>query len=157
MSVAAVDHRVRYGAGIGASLVAETVFILSTMAVLAVMGRGLWTVVRIPAVLVVGPEAMQPPGWVPGDVLLGGVMHAGMAILVGMVFAVLWPRIGVSAVAGGFITAAVLYLLGFLLFPAIFPEWLAPFRVSPVMHSVQIAMHAIYGLVFGWSYRWMAR
>ncbi len=157
MSDAAMDHRVRYGGGIGASLVAETVFVLSTMPVLAAMGRDVWAVVRMPAALAVGPEAMQPPGWVPGDVLLGGAMHAGMAILVGVLYAVLLPRIGVSAVAGGLITGVALYVLGFLVLPAIFPEWLAPFRVSPIMHLVEIAQHGIYGLVFGWSYRWMTR
>jgi hypothetical protein len=152
-----MERRPRYGAGIGASLVAEAVFILSTMPILAVMGKDAWAVVRMPAALLAGPAVMQPRGWVPEDVLLGGAMHAGLAVLVGVLYAVLLPRIGVSAVAGGLITGAVLYVLGFLVLPAVFPEWLAPFRLPPVMYLVEIATHALYGLVFGWSYRRMAR
>lgn len=156
-SEAETVHRVCYGAGIGASLVAETVFILATMPLLAVMGKDMWAVVRMPAVLAVGPGVLQPPGWVAEDVLFGGAMHAGMSILVGVIYAVLLPRLGVNAVIGGLIAGAVLYLFGFLILPAIFPEWLAPFRVSPVMHVAEIVMHAAYGLVLGWSYQRMAR
>ncbi len=150
---AATHRRIRYGAGIGASLVAETAFVLSTMSLLAVMGRDVWAVVRLPAVLAWGPKVTRPHGWVLEDVLLGAAMHAGLAILVGICYAVLLPRLAVSAVIGGLMAGAALYVLGFLVLPAVFPEWLAPFRVSPVMHLAQIAMHAGYGFVFGWSYR----
>lgn len=153
VSDAALGHRVRYGAGIGASLVAEAAFVLFTMPILAAMGKDSWAVVRMPAAMVVGPEAMLPPGWAPVDILLGAAMHAGMAILVGVLYAVLLPRIGVSAVAAGLMAGATLYVVGFFVLPALFPEWLAPFRMSPVMHLVQIVMHGIYGFVFGWSYR----
>lgn len=51
----------------------------------------------------------------------------------------------------------MLYLLGFVILPMIFPEWLAPFRVPPVMHAVEILLHVVYGVVFGWSYRWFLR
>jgi hypothetical protein len=152
-----VDRGPLYRAGIGASLVAEAVFILLTMPILAVMGRDPWAVVRMPAVLVAGPEVMQPPGWVPADIMLGLAMHAGLAIVVGVLYAILLPRLGVTAVTGGLIAGAVLYALGFLVLPAVFPEWLAPFRVPPVMHLVESVMHAVYGFVFGWSYRRMAR
>jgi hypothetical protein len=49
----------------------------------------------------------------------------------------------------------VLYLLGFVILPVVFPEWLVPFRVPPVMHVVEIVMHAVYGVVFGLAYRWL--
>jgi len=152
-----VDRRPRYGAGIGASLVAEAAFILSTMPILAAMGKDAWAVVRMPAALVAGPEVMRPPGWVPGDILLGLAMHIGLAIVVGVLYAILLPRLGVTAITGGLIAGAALYVLGFLVLPVLFPEWLAPFRVPPVMHLVEIVMHAVYGLVFGWSYRRMSR
>lgn len=158
VSDSAQDQRIRFGAGIGASLVAETVFILSKVPILAATGGDVWAVVRIPAAMAVGPEAMRPTGWVPADVLLGGAMHVGMAILVGILYAILLPRLGISAVAGGLLAGAVLYLFGFLVLPAVFPDWLAPFRLTPIRHLVEIAMHGAYGLVFGWSYRrWWAR
>jgi len=152
-----VDRRPRYGAGIGASLVAEAAFILLTMPILAAMGKDAWAVVRMPAALVAGPEVMQPHGWVPRDILLGLAMHIGLAIVVGVLYAILLPRLGVTAITGGLIAGAVLYVLGFLVLPVLFPEWLAPFRVPPVMHLVEIVMHAVYGPVFGWSYHRMTR
>jgi hypothetical protein len=146
-------RRPRYAAGIGASLIAEAAFILLTMPVLAAMGKDVWAVVRMPAALVAGPGVMEPPGWVPGDVLLGVAMHAGLGILVGVVYAVLLPRLALAPIAGGVIAGAVLYVLGFVVLPALFPEWLAPFRVPPVMHAVEIVMHGIYGIVFGLAFR----
>jgi hypothetical protein len=135
--------------------VAEAVFIGLTMPVLAVMGRDVWAVVRMPAALVAGPEVMQPPGWVPEDVLLGIAMHVGLGFLVGLVYALLLPRLDVTPVTGGLIVGAVLYVLGFLVLPRIFPEWLAPFQVPPVMHGIEIVMHAVYGVIFGWTYQWL--
>ncbi len=153
MSDAATTGHHRYGAGIGASLVAEAAFILGMMLILAAMGKDALAVVRLPAVMVVGPDAMLPQGWELLDVVLGGTMHVGMSILVGILYAVLVPRSGVSALAAGLMTGAALYVVGFLVLPSLFPGWLAPFRMSPVMHLVQIVMHAIYGIVFGRLYR----
>jgi len=147
----------RYAAGIGASLIAEAAFVLLTMPVLAAMGGDIWAVVRMPAALIAGPEVMQPPGWVPEDLLLGLTMHIGLGVLVGVVYAFLLPRLGVAPVTGGLIAGAVLYLLGFVVLPAIFPEWLRPFRVPPVMHLVEILMHGVYGIVFGLAYRRLVR
>jgi hypothetical protein len=145
--------RPRYAAGITASLIAEAVFIAVNMPILAVMGKDAWAVARMPASLVAGPAVMEPPGFVPADVLLGLGMHVALGILVGVVYAVLLPRLGVSPILGGLTAGAVLYLLGFLLLPAVFPDWLAPFRVPPLMHMVEIITHAVYGVVFGLAFR----
>ncbi|CAN5275073.1 hypothetical protein BH24GEM2_BH24GEM2_10270 [soil metagenome] len=145
--------RPRYAAGVTASLIAEAVFIAVNMPILAVMGKDAWAVARMPASLVAGPAVMEPPGFVPADVLLGLGMHVALGILVGVVYAVLLPRLGVSPIVGGLIAGAVLYLLGFLLLPAVFPDWLAPFRVPPLMHVIEIITHAVYGVVFGLAFR----
>jgi hypothetical protein len=145
--------RPRYAAGITASLTAEAVFIAVNMPILAVMGKDVWAVARMPASLVAGPSVMEPPGFVPADVLLGLGMHVALGILVGVVYAVLLPRLGVSPIVGGLIAGAVLYLLGFGLLPAVFPDWLAPFRVPPLMHVIEIITHAVYGVVFGLAFR----
>ncbi len=145
--------RPRYAAGITASLIAEAVFIALNMPILAVMGKDVWAVARMPGSLVAGPSVMEPPGFVPADVLLGLGMHVALGILVGVVYAVLLPRLGVSPTVGGLIAGAVLYLLGFVLLPAVFPDWLAPFRVPPLMHMIEIITHAVYGVVFGLAFR----
>ncbi|MGI9179005.1 MAG: hypothetical protein ACR2H9_00620 [Longimicrobiaceae bacterium] len=151
MSYAA--SRPRYGAGVAASLSAELVFILLTMPVLALMGKDIWAVVRMPAALIAGPQVMEPPGMVPSDVLLGLAMHIGLGIVVGVLYAILLPRLGLAPITGGLVAGAVLYLLGFVILPAGFPEWLAPFRLPPLMHMVEIVTHAVYGAVFGLAYR----
>ncbi|CAN5861508.1 hypothetical protein BH20GEM3_BH20GEM3_04470 [soil metagenome] len=145
--------RPRYAAGVTASLIAEAVFIAVNMPILAVIGKDAWAVARMPGSLVAGPSVMEPPGFVPADVLLGLGMHVALGILVGVVYAVLLPRLGVSPIVGGLIAGAVLYLLGFVLLPAVFPDWLAPFRVPPLMHVIEIITHAVYGVVFGLAFR----
>jgi hypothetical protein len=145
--------RPRYTAGITASLIAEAVFITVNMPILAVMGKDAWAVARMPASLVAGPSVMEPPGFAPADVLLGLGMHVALGILVGVVYAALLPRLGVSPIVGGLIAGAVLYLLGFVLLPAVFPDWLAPFRVPRLMHMIEIITHAVYGVVFGLAFR----
>lgn len=148
--------RPRYAAGITASLIAEAVFIAVNMPILAAMGKDVWAVARMPGSLVAGPSVMEPPGLVPADVLLGLGMHAALGVLVGLVYAALLPRLGVSPITAGLIAGAVLYLFGFLILPAVFPGWLAPFRVPPLMHVIEIITHAVYGVVFGLAFRRLA-
>ncbi|HEV2149697.1 MAG TPA: hypothetical protein VGR37_20015 [Longimicrobiaceae bacterium] len=147
----------RYAAGVGASLVAEVVFIAVEAIVSLVRGMDPWMAARMPGALALGPGAVQPPGFVPGDVAVGLLTHLGLGIVVGLVYAALLPRLGISPLVGGLIAGAVLYGLGFWLLPLLFPAWLAPFWVPPVEKGVQAATHAVYGVVFGWAYRRLAR
>jgi hypothetical protein len=100
-----------------------------------------------------GPAAVQPPGFVPGDVLIGLLMHLWLGILVGLVYARLLPRLRISPVAGGLTTGAVLYGLGFWVLPQLFPSWLSPFWLPPTGRALQAAAHAAYGVVFGFAFR----
>ena len=113
-------------------------------------------VTRVPASFLLGPDAVQPPGFVPADVAIGLAMHLVMGILVGIIYAALLPRLGVSPLAGGLITAAVLYGLGFWLLPQFFPEWLAPFWLPPTGRALQAVAHVFYGLVFGTTFSHLA-
>lgn len=148
--------RPRYGAGIAASLVAEAVFALMVAAVSALRGMDPWRVVRMPASFVAGPSAVEPPGFVAGDVVLGLALHVGLAVLVGVVYAELLPRVGVRPVAGGLIAGAVLYGLGFWILPLSFPSWLAPFWLPPTGKVLQAVAHAVYGVAFGLAFRRLA-
>lgn len=145
--------RVSYSAGVAASLIAEAVFIAMVMMVSLIRRKDPWMVTRVPASFLLGPDAVQPPGFVPGDVLLGLTMHAAMAVAVGLIYAALLPRVGVSPVAGGLITAAILYAMGFWVLPLLFPVWLAPFWLPPVGRMLQAVAHVVYGVAFGLAYK----
>lgn len=144
--------RPHYQAGIAASLVAEVVFILMVMMVAWVRGMDPWMVTRVPASFLIGPEAVQPPGFVPGDVALGMMMHLILGVAVGLIYAALLPRLRVSPITGGLIAAALLYALGFWILPIAFPSWLAPFSLPPTGRALQAVAHLVYGLAFGLSF-----
>lgn len=150
-------ERSHFRAGVAASLVAEVVFIAMVMMVAWVRGKDPWMVTRVPASMLLGPEAVHPPGFIPGDVAFGLLMHLLLAILVGVIYAGLLPRLGLSPIAGGLITGAVLYVIGFWALPLLFPSWLAPFWLPPTGRALQAVAHAVYGAVFGFSYRRLVR
>lgn len=107
----------------------------------------------MPASFVFGPSAVDPPGLVPGDVLIGLSMHLWLGIAVGLTYALLLPRLGVSPLLGGLIAGAVLYGMGFWALPLLFPTWLSPFWLPPTGRVLQAAAHVVYGVVFGLTYR----
>ncbi len=144
--------RPNFRAGIAASLIAESVFILMVATVALLRGMDPWMVARVPGSLLLGPTAVQPAGFVPGDVAIGLLMHLSLGILVGLIYAALLPRLRISAIAGGLITGAVLYALGFWILPLLFPVWLAPFWLPPMQKMMQAVAHAVYGWLFGYAY-----
>lgn len=142
-----------YSAGVAASLIAEAVFVAMVAMVSALRGMDPWMVTRMPGSFLLGPDAVQPPGFVSGDVLVGMMMHLWLGILVGLIYAALLPRLGLSPLTGGLLAGAVLYLLGFWLLPLLFPFWLSPFWLPPTDRALQAMAHAVYGVVFGTAYR----
>lgn len=149
--------RVSYRAGVLASLLAEAVFIAMVAMVSWVRGMDPWMVTRMPAAFLLGPAAVQPPGFVTGDVLIGMLLHLWMGILVGLLYAALLPRLGISPVTGGLITGVLLYVAGFWLLPLLFPVWLAPFWLPPAGKMLQAMAHAVYGVVFGLAFARLRR
>lgn len=142
-----------YGAGVAASLIAEAVFLLMVAGVAWLRDMDPWRVVRMPASLMVGPEAVNPPGFVPEDVLLGWGMHIALSIIVGLLYAFLLFSLDVSPLAGGLLVAGFLYFFGFWILPLVFRDWLAPFWLPPLGKALQLMAHTIYGIVLGISYR----
>lgn len=114
-------------------------------------------VTRVPGSFILGPDAVHPPGFEPSDVLIGMLTHLCLSVLVGLVYAASLPRVGVSPVAGGFITGGVLYVLGFWILPLSFPQWLAPFWLPPMGRALQAVAHAVYGWAFGTAFARLAR
>lgn len=147
----------RYRAGVYASLIAEAVFMAMVAMVSLLRGMDPWMVTRVPASFILGPDAVEPPGFVAGDVALGMFMHVVLSIIVGVSYAALLPRLRLSAIAGGLITGAVLYILGFWLLPILFPDQLSPFWLPAVGKALQAMAHAVYGVVFGLAYARLIR
>lgn len=152
-----MSARPRFAAGVGASLTAEALFIGVVAMVALLRGTDPWRVARMPGAFVLGPSAVEPPGPVPADVLVGLLMHLLLGILVGLAYATLLPRLGLSPLTGGLIMAVLLYGLGFWALPLLFPAWLAPFWLPPVGRLLQATAHLVYGVVFGLSYRRLVR
>lgn len=50
--------------------------------------------------MLLGPDAVHPPGLVAGDVAVRLLMHLWLAVLVGLIYAALLPRLPVSPVGG---------------------------------------------------------
>lgn len=126
-----------------------------SMVALASAFRGMdpWKVMRMPGAFVLGPDAVNPPGLVLDEVVVGLLMHLWLGILVGLAYAALLPRLRVSPVQGGLIAGALLYGLGFWLLPHLFPAWLAPFWLPAVDRALQAAAHAVYGASFGVAFQ----
>lgn len=147
-----IPGAVSYSAGVAASLAAEAVFVLMVMLVAWLRDKDPWMVTRVPGSFLLGPDAVQPHGFVPADVLIGLLMHLWLAILVGLVYASLLPRLRLSPVAGGLAAGAVLYALGFWILPLLFPAWLSPFWLPPAGRALQAMAHAAYGVALGWTF-----
>jgi hypothetical protein len=143
----------QYAVGVAASLVAEVVFILMVAGVTFLRGKDPWMVVKVPESFLLGPAAVHPGGFVLGDILLGLFMHLLLGILVGLLYAALLPQLGLSPLAGGLLTAVLLYGLGFWILPLIFSQWLAPFWLPPLGKVLQLIAHAVYGVVLGAAFR----
>lgn len=143
----------RYGAGVAASLIAEAVFIGMVAMISAMRGMDPWQVVRMPGTLLLGPAAVEPPGFVAADVAVGLLAHVSLGILVGLIYAGLLPFFSMSPITGGLIAGALLYGLGFWALPLLFPEWLAPFWLPPTGKVLEAVAHVVYGVVFGAAFR----
>lgn len=142
----------RDAAGIIASLAAEIAFVALVAAASTMKGKDPWQVVKVPATFLIGPEVVRPPGFVVGDVLLGALTHIAVAILVGLAYARLLPRLDLSPLAGGMLAAALLYGFGFWILPRLFPQWLQPFLLSRGELALQALAHLVYGLVLAVVY-----
>lgn len=146
-----------YGAGVIAALTAEAAFIVMVTLVTLLRGMDPWMPSRMAGALILGPGAVQPAGFVAPDVAVGLALHAGMAVVVGLLYAALLPRVGVSPITGGIITGMLLYAFGFWILPLLFPSWLAPFWLPPLEKLLQAIAHIAYGVIFGWAYARLTR
>lgn len=145
--------RADYGAGITASLIAETAFVALMMGLMTARGKDAWKPTRASASLVFGPGVAEPPGFVPADVARGLSMHVTYSVIAGGLYAALLPRLRLTPTQGGLVTGGVLYALGSYILPAMLGEWVEPMNKSPKEKVMTAMTHAFYGVVFGLAYR----
>ena len=139
-------------AGITASLVAETAFLALMMGLMAGRGKDPWKITRASASLVFGPSVAEPPGFVPGDGARGLSMHVIYSVIAGGIYAALLPKLRLTPVQGGLVTAGMLYALGSYILPATLGDWVEPMKKSPKEKAMTAVTHAFYGVVFGMAY-----
>lgn len=142
-------RRPRVRAGVYAALSAEAVFVGVVAAMSFLAGRDPWKVAKVPAAFLIGPAATRPEGFAAGDILLGLLMHLLFAALIGVLYGLLLRPLRLSPLTGGLLAGGLLYLFGFWLLPALFPEWLEPFRLPVAGKVMQALAHLIYGFALG--------
>lgn len=140
-------------AGVSAAVLAEVVFTALVFGMRVLRGLDPWAAVKVPASFLIGPEAVRPVGFVPGDVALGVLAHLFFAGVVGSIYAAIVPRTALSPLAGGLLAGAILYGFGFWILPALFPDWLGPFSLPAEGRAGQALTHLVYGLALGFAYK----
>ena len=148
---------VHYTAAVIASLVAEAVFTFLGVGISAVRNEDVWGTVKMPAALVLGSDGMQASSRLTSQIEIGILMHVLLAVLVGWIYAVLFPQLRISPISAGVATGLILYLLGLWILPAAFPNWLSSWRVPLTDLVIEAGTHVIYGVVFGIAYRILFR
>jgi hypothetical protein len=115
------------------------------MMLAAVGGVGAWPTVKLAAVLLVGRDVAWSPEFDPLAVVLGGAIELAVAVVWGMVFALLFrglTRAGtvVAGIAFGF----VMWGVADVAFPALFPA-----ATAPIPMTASLVQQMLAGLALG--------
>ena len=122
----------------------------------ASMGQDIWHEPKRIAVIVYGPAALISPGFDPGPVLVGSLIHLLVAALLGAIFGIVTRRwLHLTSDFGTPVMAGLVY--GLLI-------WMAAYFVvlpllNPALLEVYtpafIIQHVVYGVVLGLVYMWL--
>lgn len=149
------ERRFHWGAGALAGLIAGLVFLMAEMMLVwLVYGQSSWGPPRMIAAMVMGKEVLPPPATFDLVVVMVAMaIHFTVSILLGLVGALLFGRLGLAAAAAlGVAFGLVIYYVNFYpIADALFP-WFAEAR-----NGVSIFSHALFGLVLGVAYVMCAR
>lgn len=139
-------------AAVLAGLIAGVVFVIAEMALLALTGGNVWGPPRMMGAIVLGESVLPPPATFDfGVVMAGMLVHFGLSIVLGLIFAAVFHRLGaaMTLLAGALFGLAV-YVVNFYVMTAVFP-WFANARTW-----VTIVSHIVFGLALAASYRPLA-
>ena len=146
---------INWGAVIKASLIAGLVFLVLELALVATVGgESMWGPPRMIGAILLGEDVLPPPATFHlASFLAALVVHFGLAIIYGVIFALVADRaawtLGVET-AVGLLFGITIYAVNFYGMTALFP-WFAMAR-----NGISIFAHAAFGLVLGYSYRKLA-
>ena len=122
----------------------------------ASMGQDIWHEPKRIAVIVYGPTALISPGFDPGPVLVGSLIHLLVAALLGAIFGIVTRRwlhltsdFGTPVMAGLVYGLLIWMVAYFVVLPLINPVLLEVY--TPAF----IIQHVVYGVVLGLVYMWL--
>ena len=122
----------------------------------ASMGQDIWHEPKRIAVIVYGPAALASPGFDPGPVLVGSLIHLLVAALLGAIFGIVTRRwLHLTSDFGTPVMAGLVYglLIWMVAYFVVLP------LVNPVLLEVYapafIIQHVVYGVVLGLVYMWL--
>lgn len=136
-------------AGLGAGIAMALVGLLIALAT----GTDIWLTPKLIAATLLGPAAAAQPGFAAVPVLLGTLMHLGVAVVLGAVFGVFTRRVfGLPSGFGIPMVSGMIYGLGIWL--------IAYFIVLPLANPTLLSIYApgfiiqnlVYGTVLGLLY-----
>jgi len=120
------------------------------------MGGDIWLESKQIAAVVYGPAAMAQPGFVPGPVVLGTLLHLLVSTLLGAFFGIMSRRVlrltsefGMPLVTGLVYGMMIWMVAYFLVLPAIDSALMETYA------PIYLVQHIVYGLVTGLLYGWL--
>ncbi len=139
--------------GIIGGLVAGLVFVIVEMILVPTVGGGsAFGPPRMMAAIAMGEGVLPPPAtFEPGIFIAGMVVHFILSAVLGVIFALVAPRVASSTgalVLVGAVFGLIVYLVNFYGMTAVFP-WFEMAR-----GWITIVAHLVFGAVLGW---WIAR
>ena len=146
---------IHWSAAIKASLIAGVAYLIVQLALVATLGgESVWGPARMIGAILLGEDVLPPPvTFHPASFLAAIVIHFGLSIIYGVIFALISERAtwqpGVATIVGRLFGLAI-YAINFYGMTAFFP-WFAVAR-----NGISIFAHAVFGMVLGYSYRKLA-
>jgi len=151
-------HEVRqhpdFAAGVFAGVVGGLALsVLFTASSTLLMGADVWAPPKMAFSLIAGPDVVRS-GFELTPVLGGLVVHFGLSILFGVLFAALSVGLPLGPATLGAVYGFVLYTTNIVFVPSLFPRWAGHmFPPNALMHAVSVVEHVVFGIVVGWCYR----
>jgi hypothetical protein len=143
-----------YAAGVLAGVVGGVALsLLLTLSAVLLMGTDIWAPPKMAFSLLAGPDVIRP-GFEVGPVVGGLLVHFGLSILFGLLFAWLSAGLPMGPATLGALYGFVLYTTNIIFVPNLFPGWAGHmFPPNALMHAASVVQHVVFGVVVGWCYR----